>query len=148
MQVGLIVGGVSTFNTGVRNCDDGKWFSCVTGIITGLLLAAAGAWAPVPGRRDLGHANRTLEVDFSNVNKAAAFNTIDASSTHPADLFVLHYSSLVEAHPEYLNTKIGYVHYHNLGTHHRLIISPRQNFRRGDQDGNENDGGSVSYQWT
>lgn len=140
MQVGLIVGGVSTFNTGVSNCDQGHYASCVTGIISGLLLTAAGLWAPVPARRDLG-------VKFDNLT--IPFDQHDPLSDHPAHRFISNYNDVVARNPSFSGARIASVQYARTAAHrHRLVIIPKSSGIGRRQDNSDNDGGSVSYEWT
>ncbi|KAJ7084943.1 hypothetical protein C8R44DRAFT_894051 [Mycena epipterygia] len=138
-QVGLIVGGISTFNTGVSSCDQGHFASCVTGIISGLILTAAGLWASVPGRRSLGfyYDNATIAI------------TDHPTSDHPAHRFITNYLGVLERNSTVAHgARVGFVHYSRTApSRHRLVIQPSGNGigRRQDDTTNDNDGGSVSY---
>jgi hypothetical protein len=159
-QVGLIVGGVSVFNTGVSNCDQGvslflwnrnigqlilfaigHFGSCVTGIISGLILTAAGLWAPVPGRRSLG---------FYYDNATIAITDYDPTSDHPAHRFITNYRAVLERNSTFANgAHVGFVHYARTApSRHRLVIQPSSTGIGRRQDNSDNDGGSVSYEWT
>ncbi|KAF7354255.1 hypothetical protein MVEN_01113500 [Mycena venus] len=142
VKVGLIVGGVGIFNMGVSNCDQGHFGSCVTGILSGLLLTAAGLWAPVPGRRSLG-------LYYNNATIAIADH--DPTSDHPAHRFITNYLGVLDRNPTFAyGANIGFVHYARTApSRHRLVIQPNNSTEIGRrQDGTDNDGGSVSYEWT
>ncbi|KAK7057687.1 hypothetical protein R3P38DRAFT_3341912 [Favolaschia claudopus] len=141
-KVGLIVGGVTNFNTGVSNCDQGRFASCVTGILSGIILTAAGLWAPVPGRR-------SLQLHYDNAS--IAIGDHDPSSDHPTHRFITNYIGVLDRNPTFAQgAHVGFVHYARTGdSRHRLIIQPNNNTGIGRrQDGSTNDGGSVSYEWT
>ncbi|KAJ6584025.1 hypothetical protein DFH09DRAFT_1275069 [Mycena vulgaris] len=140
-KVGLIVGGVTAFNTGVSNCDQGHFASCVTGIISGLIPTAAGLWAPVPGRRSLG---------FYYDNATIAITDHDPTSDHPANRFITNYFGVLERNPTFAHgARVGFVHYSRTApSRHRLVIQPNGNGIGRRQDDTTNDGGSVSYEWT
>ncbi|KAL6955984.1 hypothetical protein U1Q18_044726 [Sarracenia purpurea var. burkii] len=139
-QVGLVVGGVSTFNTGVSNCDQGHYASRVTGIITSILLTAAGLWAPVPGRRSL---------DFGYQNLTIAMSEFDPNSDHHVHRFISNYQEAIARDPTLaLGSRVGYVQYAQTAINrHRLVVIPRGNGIGRRQDNENDDGGSVSYEW-
>ncbi|KAK7057686.1 hypothetical protein R3P38DRAFT_3304128 [Favolaschia claudopus] len=141
-KVGLIVGGVSLFNNGVSNCEQSNFGSCVTGIIGGIILTAAGLWAPVPGRR-------SLHLNYENAT--IAIGDHDSASDHPTHRFITNYLGVLERNPSFAQgARVGFVHYARTGNaRHRLVIQPTNNTGIGRrQDGSTNDGGSVSYEWT
>ncbi|KAJ7648780.1 hypothetical protein DFH06DRAFT_1423518 [Mycena polygramma] len=140
-KVGLIVGGVTAFNTGVSNCDQGHFASCVTGIISGLILTAAGLWAPVPGRRSLG---------FHYENASIAITDHDPTSGHPVHRFISNYYGVLDRNPAFAQgAHVGFVHYaKTAASRHRLVIQPSGTGIGRRQDNSDNDGGSVSYEWT
>lgn len=119
----------------------GNFASCVTGILSGIILTAAGLWAPIPGRRSLG---------FHYENATVAFTDHDATSDHPVHRFISNYLGVIDRNPAFAQgANIGFVHYaRTAGTRHRLVIQPRGNGIGRRQDGSTNDGGSVSYEWT
>jgi hypothetical protein len=130
---------VTTFNTGVQNCDQGNYASCVSGIITGLLVTAASLWAPLPFvRREEGYANLTIGLD-----------QYDPTSSHPAHRFIGHYNNITSQNPN-MTGNVGYISYAKTAdTRHRLIVSPRSTGigRRQGQSDTLNDGSGVSYEW-
>ncbi|KAJ7919713.1 hypothetical protein B0H13DRAFT_1868296 [Mycena leptocephala] len=77
-KVGLILGGVGLFNVGVSACEQGNFFSCVSGIPSGLILTAAGLWAPIP--------QRSLGLYYENAT--IAITDHDPTSDHPAHRFI------------------------------------------------------------
>lgn len=141
-KVGLIVGGVSTFNTGVSNCDQGNYGSCVTGIISGLLLTAAGLWAPVPGRKRM-----AFGADYEDLT--IGFHQLDPASDHPAHRFIANYNGAIARNPTFAGARIASVTYtRTAAQRHRLVIIPTSSGIGRRQDDSDNDGGSVSYEWT
>lgn len=146
VKVGLIVGGVMTFNTGVSNCDQGNYGSCVTGIISGLILTAAGLWAPVPGGR-----RRSVKGPFQEYEPLTiGVGQFDPTSTHPAHRFIANYQDALARNPALAEgARVGSVSYlQSADKRHRLVVTPRSNGIGRRQDDSDNDGGSVSYEWT
>jgi hypothetical protein len=119
----------------------GHFGSCVTGIISGLILTAAGLWAPVPGRRSLG---------FYYDNATIAITDYDPTSDHPAHRFITNYRAVLERNSTFANgAHVGFVHYARTApSRHRLVIQPSSTGIGRRQDNSDNDGGSVSYEWT
>jgi hypothetical protein len=147
-QIGLIVGGVTTFNTGVSNCDMGNIGSCITGIISGLLLTAAGLYAPVPAAGRRGLERRRLGHSYSNLT--LLLGQYDPNSDHPAHRFIGNYQHALATKPELATgARVGAISYAKTGEkRHRLVVIPRSNGIGRRQDDSDNDGGSVSYEWT
>ncbi|KAJ7824564.1 hypothetical protein B0H13DRAFT_1919088 [Mycena leptocephala] len=114
--------GVVNFNMGVSNCDQGLW-------------------APVPGRRSLG-------LNYDNATIAIADH--DPTSDHPAHRFITNYLGALERNSTFGHgAHIGFVHYARTApSRHRLVIQPSGNAIGRRQDNSDNDGGSVSYEWT
>jgi hypothetical protein len=116
----------------------GNFGSCVSGIITGLLLTAAGLWGSVGGGRGVQNFdNLTLSMD-----------QYDPTSSHPAHRFIGHYHGLLSQNAS-MASNVGYVSYAQTGDiRHRLVISPRSTGIGRRQDDSVNNGASVSYEWT
>jgi hypothetical protein len=98
----------------------GHFASCITGILSGLILTAAGLWAPVPGRRSLG-------LNYDNATIAIADH--DPTSDHPAHRFITNYLGALERNSTFGHgAHIGFVHYARTApSRHRLVIQPSGN---------------------
>lgn len=142
IQVGLIIAGLTTTHSAVEQCENGKYFSCGFGILGGVLMTAAGLFAPTSRKRFSAENYKNLTISLDQW---------DASNPHPAQRFLTNYHWSLAADPSRASYPIGGVHYHNLGSQrHRLIISPRRDrsHKRGDEDGSTSDGENVAYEWT
>lgn len=125
--------------SGLNGCDDHKYATCVAGILFGLLFTAAGLWAPAR-RRGLG----TFEA------LSLPFDQFDDVSTHPAHRFIGHYLDALELHPEFAKVEIKTVQYNQTAPgRHRLVVQPTSSrLKQRGEDGETDDGNSVSYEWT
>ncbi|KAJ7658806.1 hypothetical protein DFH06DRAFT_1131096 [Mycena polygramma] len=87
------------------------------GIISGLVLTAAGLWAPVPGRRSLG---------FPYENASIAITVHDPTSDHPVHRFISNYYGVLDRNPAYAQgAHVGFLHYaKTAASRHRLVVQP------------------------